>query len=63
MPNSAIVRVRDVLETGCRYDEVAFSKGGEDWDFWLCLAESGHWGGTAAEILYWCVVFARHLSG
>ncbi|KAK4699169.1 hypothetical protein P7C70_g7096, partial [Phenoliferia sp. Uapishka_3] len=38
---------------GFTYDEVNFKKGGEDWDFWMCLASSGHWGGTVPEPLYW----------
>ena len=36
----------------CRYD-TTFLSGGEDWDFWLCLAERGNWGGTLPELAYW----------
>ena len=36
----------------CRYDS-DFGSGGEDWDFWLCLYQNGHWGGTRPEIGYW----------
>lgn len=53
MPNAAIYRSDAVLESGCRYDEQGFSAGGEDWDFWMCLAGGGYWGGTAIEFLYW----------
>lgn len=53
VPNAAIYRSDAVLESGCRYDEQAFATGGEDWDFWLCLAEAGYWGGTVPEFLYW----------
>jgi hypothetical protein len=56
VPNAAMYRSSAVLDSGCRYDEVGFSRGGEDWDFWLCLAEAGHWGGTALESLFWCVL-------
>ncbi|GAA5869501.1 hypothetical protein JCM16303_000492 [Sporobolomyces ruberrimus] len=53
VPNAAVYSVRAVLNSGCRYDDVNFAVGGEDWDFWMCLAEHGHWGGTVPEPLYW----------
>lgn len=52
--NAAMIRSSAIISSGCRYDPEGFNKsGGEDWDFWLCLAEAGHWGGTVAEHLYW----------
>lgn len=56
VPNSALYTSRSILKSGCRYDEVEFGDGGEDWDFWMCLAEHGFWGGSLIEPLYWCVV-------
>ncbi|GAA5869466.1 hypothetical protein JCM16303_000480 [Sporobolomyces ruberrimus] len=53
VPNSAIYTSRAILESKCRYDEVEFHDGGEDWDFWMCLAEKGFWGGSLIEPLYW----------
>ncbi|POY75525.1 hypothetical protein BMF94_1428 [Rhodotorula taiwanensis] len=53
VPGAAVYSSRAVLKSGCRYDEVNFAIGGEDWDFWLCLAENGHWGGTVPEPLFW----------
>ncbi|GAA5985541.1 hypothetical protein JCM10908_007018 [Rhodotorula pacifica] len=52
VPNSAVYTSRAVISSGCGYD-IKFIDGGEDWDFWLCLAEHGHWGGTVPEPLYW----------
>ena len=54
VPNAAIYTSRALLASGCRYDEKEFDEGGEDWDFWMCLAEHGHWGGSLLEPLYWC---------
>ncbi|KPV73364.1 glycosyltransferase family 4 protein [Rhodotorula graminis WP1] len=53
VPNAAIYTTRAVINSGCAYDDVNFAVGGEDWDFWMCLAEHGHWGGTVPEPLYW----------
>ncbi|GAA6009225.1 hypothetical protein JCM11491_004235 [Sporobolomyces phaffii] len=53
VPNSAIYTSRSVSASGCRYDEEEFHDGGEDWDFWMCLAEKGFWGGSLIEPLYW----------
>ncbi|GAA5886968.1 hypothetical protein JCM6882_009401 [Rhodosporidiobolus microsporus] len=53
VPNAAVYTTRAVVNSGCRYDDVNFAVGGEDWDFWMCLAENGHWGGTVPEPLYW----------
>ncbi|KAG0664992.1 hypothetical protein C6P46_000618 [Rhodotorula mucilaginosa] len=53
VPNAAIYTSRALLASGCRYDEKEFDEGGEDWDFWMCLAEHGHWGGSLLEPLYW----------
>ncbi|GAA5991359.1 hypothetical protein JCM11641_007562 [Rhodosporidiobolus odoratus] len=53
VPNTAVYTSRALLGSGCRYDEVEFAEGGEDWDFWMCLAEHGYWGGTIFEPLYW----------
>ncbi|BGP68917.1 hypothetical protein NBRC10513v2_002253 [Rhodotorula toruloides] len=53
VPNAAVYTSRAVLGSGCRYDEVEFQDGGEDWDFWMCLAEHGYWGGSLLEPLYW----------
>ena len=53
VPNAAVYRSAAVLKSGCRYDEEHFHDGGEDWDFWLCLAAAGHWGGSVPEPLYW----------
>lgn len=50
MANTAVIRYEDIGT--CRYDP-AFIMGGEDWDFWLCMAKEGHWGGTLPEIAYW----------
>lgn len=35
-----------------RYDSTR-TKGAEDWDFWLTMAEAGKWGYTIPENLYW----------
>lgn len=56
VPNAAVYTSRAVLGSGCRYDEVEFQGGGEDWDFWMCLAEHGYWGGSLLEPLYWCAL-------
>ncbi|GAA5865674.1 hypothetical protein JCM3774_004960 [Rhodotorula dairenensis] len=53
VPNAAIYTSRALLASGCRYDEKEFDEGGEDWDFWMCLAEHGYWGGSLLEPLYW----------
>ncbi|BGP14400.1 hypothetical protein JCM10213v2_002347 [Rhodosporidiobolus nylandii] len=53
VPNAAVYTSRAVLGSGCRYDELDFAEGGEDWDFWMCLAENGYWGGSILEPLYW----------
>ncbi|GAA5985369.1 hypothetical protein JCM10908_006949 [Rhodotorula pacifica] len=53
VPNAAVYTSRAVSGSSCRYDTVNFAVGGEDWDFWLCLAEHGYWGGTVPEPLYW----------
>ncbi|GAA6009920.1 hypothetical protein JCM10207_002158 [Rhodosporidiobolus poonsookiae] len=53
VPNAAVYTSRALVKSGCRYDDVNFAVGGEDWDFWMCLAENGHWGGTVPEPLYW----------
>ncbi|SGY17708.1 BQ5605_C015g07867 [Microbotryum silenes-dioicae] len=53
VPNAAVYTSRAIVNTGCRYDDVNFAVGGEDWDFWMCLAENGHWGGSVPEPLYW----------
>lgn len=59
VPNSAIFTARALVKSSCRYDEVEFDAGGEDWDFWMCLAEHGFWGGSLIEPLYWQV--SRHV--
>ncbi|KAM0788450.1 hypothetical protein ACM66B_001584 [Microbotryomycetes sp. NB124-2] len=53
VPNAAVYTMHSIVDSGCRYDEEHFKAGGEDWDFWMCLAEHNHWGGTAQEFLYW----------
>ncbi|KAM0748611.1 UDP-Glycosyltransferase/glycogen phosphorylase [Meredithblackwellia eburnea MCA 4105] len=53
VPNAAVYRSSAVRKSGCLYDEENFKTGGEDWDFWMCLAEHGHWGGSIPEPLYW----------
>ncbi|GAA5858500.1 hypothetical protein JCM8547_007334 [Rhodosporidiobolus lusitaniae] len=53
VPNAAVYTSRAVRNSECRYDEVEFAAGGEDWDFWMCLASHGHWGGSILEPLYW----------
>ncbi|KAK4058434.1 hypothetical protein OIO90_000593 [Microbotryomycetes sp. JL221] len=53
VPNAAVYTSHAVVDSGCMYDEVNYRGGGEDWDFWMCLAEHDHWGGTAQEFLYW----------
>ncbi|BGP38460.1 hypothetical protein JCM10450v2_002408 [Rhodotorula kratochvilovae] len=53
VPNAAVYTSRAIELSGCRYDEQEFRDGGEDWDFWMCLATNGHWGGTILEPLYW----------
>jgi hypothetical protein len=55
VPNAAVYTSRALLNSRCRYDEQEFGDGGEDWDFWMCLADHGHWGGSILEPLYWCV--------
>ena len=55
VPNAAVYTSRALEMSGCRYNEVEFHDGGEDWDFWMCLADAGLWGGTILEPLYWCV--------
>ncbi|GJN87257.1 hypothetical protein Rhopal_000205-T1 [Rhodotorula paludigena] len=52
VPNAAVYTSRAVLQSGCRYNEEEFHDGGEDWDFWMCLAEGGYWGGSVLEPLY-----------
>ena len=47
-----VVRSSVLLSTGCRYDPI-FNGGGEDLDFWLCLAGKGHWGATIPEYQFW----------
>ncbi|KAM0753586.1 UDP-Glycosyltransferase/glycogen phosphorylase [Meredithblackwellia eburnea MCA 4105] len=53
VPGTAIYRSSAVQRTGCLYDEVNFNKGGEEWDFWMCLADAGSWGGSVPEHLFW----------
>lgn len=48
-----MIRTSALLHSGCWYDAEEFTSGGEDWDFWMCLAEKGSWGGTIPEFLYW----------
>ncbi|KAI8824927.1 uncharacterized protein EV422DRAFT_238185 [Fimicolochytrium jonesii] len=36
----------------CTFDPV-FNGGGEDYDFWMCIANNGHWGVTIPEYSYW----------
>jgi len=48
---SSVMR-SSVLKSGCRYEPL-FKDGGEDWDFYLCLVEHGHWGATIPEHLFW----------
>jgi len=55
VPNAAVYTSRALQLSGCRYNEEEFHDGGEDWDFWMCLADAGLWGGTILEPLYWCV--------
>ena len=47
----AVIRRALHLEAG-GYDETIRS-GHEDWDYWLNLAEKGHWGITIPEFLAW----------
>ncbi|KAM0753603.1 UDP-Glycosyltransferase/glycogen phosphorylase [Meredithblackwellia eburnea MCA 4105] len=53
VPGSATYRSDALRTSKCKYDEEDFQQGGEDWDFWMCLAEAGHWGGTVPEPLAW----------
>ncbi|GAA5892766.1 hypothetical protein JCM6882_000575 [Rhodosporidiobolus microsporus] len=53
VPDAAIVTTRSLAQSGCRYPETGFSSGGENHEFWLCIAKAGHWGGTVPEPLYW----------
>lgn len=47
----AVIRRAAHIETG-GYDET-IRHGHEDWDYWLNLAEKGHWGYTIPEYLLW----------
>lgn len=51
LTGSEIMRT-DILSSGCRFDE-SLKTGMEDWEFYLCVAESGRWGTTIPEFLYW----------
>ncbi|MCM2268903.1 MAG: glycosyltransferase [Thermoanaerobaculia bacterium] len=50
-PAIAIVRRQAFLEVG-GFD-AAILDGHEDWEFWLRLAQAGHWGHTLPEYLAW----------
>ena len=44
--------LRRVAVGDLRYDPTR-TRGAEDWDFWLTMAEAGKWGYTIPENLYW----------
>lgn len=49
--SQAMIRRDAYLDVG-GYDE-SITRGHEDWDFWLRLADGGHWGYTIPEYLTW----------
>lgn len=50
-PPISVVRRAAYLEAGGFDESIRF--GHEDWDFWLAMANSGHWGYTLKEYLQW----------
>ncbi|KAM0753612.1 UDP-Glycosyltransferase/glycogen phosphorylase [Meredithblackwellia eburnea MCA 4105] len=56
VPGAALFRSEAVRSSGCRFDDKAtqlVDDGYQDWDFWMCFAEAGLWGGTIFEPLFW----------
>lgn len=50
-PLNSVIR-RDAFVAAGGFDE-SIKFGHEDWDFWLALAKTGHWGYTIPEFLQW----------
>lgn len=45
--------IRRIAYADCGGFDEAIRFGHEDWDFWLAMAKSGHWGYTIPEFLQW----------
>ncbi|TPX64612.1 hypothetical protein SpCBS45565_g05749 [Spizellomyces sp. 'palustris'] len=52
--------VRHSATRNCSIFDPVLTHGGEDYDFWLCLAESGSWGATIPEYSYWYRIGTGH---
>lgn len=50
-PPISVVRREAYVDCGGFDESIKF--GHEDWDFWLAMAKSGHWGYTIPEYLQW----------
>ena len=50
-PNISVIRRSAFAASGGFDESIRF--GHEDWDFWLAMAKSGHWGHTLPEFLEW----------
>lgn len=50
-PPISVIRRAAYVECGGFDESIRF--GHEDWDFWLAMAKSGHWGYTVQEYLQW----------
>ncbi|KNC97028.1 hypothetical protein, variant [Spizellomyces punctatus DAOM BR117] len=50
---------RRSASVNCSYDP-ALNSGGDDYDYWLCLAANGNWGATIPELSYWYRVGSGH---
>ncbi|TPX58472.1 hypothetical protein SpCBS45565_g07996 [Spizellomyces sp. 'palustris'] len=50
---------RRSASVNCSYDP-ALNNGGDDYDYWLCLAANGNWGATIPEFSYWYRVGSGH---
>ncbi|KNC96577.1 uncharacterized protein SPPG_08162 [Spizellomyces punctatus DAOM BR117] len=58
VPSGAVVR--HSATRNCSIFDPVLTHGGEDYDFWLCLAESGSWGATIPEYSYWYRIGTGH---
>lgn len=50
-PPISVIRRQSWIDAGGFDESITF--GHEDWDFWLAMANAGHWGYTVAEYLQW----------
>ncbi|KAJ3278793.1 hypothetical protein HK104_002027 [Borealophlyctis nickersoniae] len=52
--SGTLVRFSAAANADCFFQDPFFNGGGEDWEFWLCLANAGYWGADVAdEFSYW----------